>query len=80
MASQVVIAGGKFDGPDKIRLKLHEEYGRVWLYTANEDGTSKQNGRLLCIDDDGTLRIHASHTVYMTAKRLLSYIHIKWPK
>jgi hypothetical protein len=57
----VVIAGSKYDRPDPIRLKLHEEYGRVWLYVANADGTSKQDGRILCIDDDGYLRIAAKH-------------------
>jgi hypothetical protein len=55
---RMVIAGGKYDGPDLCRLKLHEEYGRVWVYMADSEGRSLQNGRLLCIDDDGVLRIH----------------------
>jgi hypothetical protein len=58
---QMVIAGSKLDGPDKCRLKLHEEYGRVWLYACDEKGRSLQNGRLLCIDDDGRLRIHCKY-------------------
>jgi hypothetical protein len=58
---KMVIAGGKYDGPDVCRLKLHEEYGRVWLYMADAEGRSLQNGRLLCIDDDGLLRIHCEH-------------------
>ena len=56
---KTVIAGDKYDGPDYFRLKLHEEYGRVWLYEAYPDGKSK--ARILCIDDDGTLRIAADH-------------------
>jgi hypothetical protein len=37
---KMVIAGGKYDGPDVCRLKLHEEYGRVWLYMADAEGRS----------------------------------------
>jgi hypothetical protein len=59
---KMVIAGDKYDSPELCRLKLHEEYGRVWLYRAMPDGRSMQNGRILCIDDDGRLRIHATHT------------------
>jgi hypothetical protein len=76
MNKQVVIAGGKYDGPDKVRLKLHEEYGRVWLYVANEDGSSKQNGRLLCIDDDGYVRFHAQ----TNHGGMLPDITIEWPE
>ena len=81
MSKQVVIAGSKLDGPDKVRLKLHEEYGRVWLYVANEDGSSKQDGRLLCIDDDGVVRIHAEHAVDVWERGNLpqATIRLKWP-
>lgn len=58
---KMVIAGSKYDGPDICRLKLHEEYGRVWLYVADAEGRSLQNGRLLCVDDDGRLRIHVDY-------------------
>lgn len=70
---KIVIAGGKYDGPDVVRLKLHEEYGRVWLYVANEDGTSKQDGRILCIDGDGLLRIRVRHT------KVGYPVYIQWP-
>ena len=66
---RMVIAGGKFDEPDVCRLKLHEEYGRVWLYVADAEGRSLQNGRLLCIDDDGELRIACKHR-WETAARI----------
>lgn len=81
---KVVIAGSKYDGPDFLRLKLHEEYGRVWLYACDEQGRSLQDGRILCIDDDGLLRIEAEHTTFrvsesgrhvpMNSKDLLTYI------
>ena len=59
---KMVIAGSKYDGPDLCRLKLHEEYGRVWLYVCDADGRSLQNGRLLCIEEDGKLNIHCDWT------------------
>ncbi len=82
---KVVIAGGKYDGPNLARLKLHEEYGRVWLYLTDDEGTSLQNGRLLCIDDDGYVRIHAEYTVLAnglpTRMPPESFeIRLKWPK
>ncbi len=59
---KMVIVGSKYDGPDLCRLKLHEEYGRVWLYVCDADGRSLQNGRLLCIEEDGKLNIHCDWT------------------
>lgn len=56
---KVVQAGSKYDGDDYLRLKLHEEYGRVWLYSADRFGNSVE--RILCIDDDGLIRIAANH-------------------
>jgi hypothetical protein len=79
MTRKVVIAGDKYDGPDIARLKLHEEYGRVWLYLANEDGTSKQNGRLLCVDDDGRLRIAVPHTFKHTVGER-AHVILEWPE
>lgn len=76
---QVVILGSKYDGPDKARLKLHEEYGRVWLYLCDDEGNSLQNGRLLCIDDNGFVRIHAKHEIIRTATGGVE-IRIEWPK
>lgn len=79
---KVVIAGSKHDGPDFIRLKLHEEYGRVWIYTTDAEGMSEQNGRILCIDDDGRLRIHAKHTIYSYGARHIidgGRVEIEWP-
>lgn len=76
---KVVIAGSKNDGPDFIRLKLHEEYGRVWLYTADDEGRSNQRGRILCIDDDGRLRIHAKHK-FMVQWNKPAVIMIEWPE
>jgi len=79
LSKQVVIAGSKLDGPDKVRLKLHEEYGRVWLYVANEDGSSKQDGRLLCIDDDGEIRIAVPHQHRYDKENDREYTVILWP-
>jgi hypothetical protein len=76
---KVVIAGSKHDGPDYARLKLHEEYGRVWLYLCDDDGNSLQNGRLLCIDDDGRLRIAAKHRLYENGIDSF-FITIEWPE
>lgn len=58
---KTVIVGSKYDGEDYQRFKLHEEYGRVWLYTADAEGKSLE--RILCVDDDGLLRIAADYYI-----------------
>ncbi len=74
---KIVIAGSKYDGPDLCRLKLHEEYGRVWLYVCDADGRSLQNGKLLCIEEDGELNIPCAwhwgpddQTIYLELPKL----------
>lgn len=65
---KVVIQGSKYDADDFLRLKLSEEYGRVWLCATDEEGVVTD--RILCIDDDGLVRIAANHTVKFGELRL----------
>ena len=77
---KMVIAGSKYDGPDLCRLKLHEEYGRVWLYVCDADGRSLQNGRLLCIEEDGKLNIHAPLKALYKGIGQVDTIYLQLPK